>query len=263
MTSIVVDAQTGSQVMPWRLRVARAIVLGMAGALALPAVGTEAIKLVSTENAPFAYTSASTHQAIGLTTDIVATAAQRAAIPINVSLFPWARAYFLAQNNADTCVFPLARLPERERQFQWIGPLNKNRWVLFARSDFAAVIRSFDELRHYRIGGLIQDGPSVYLRARGVAVEQVSTNELNLNKLIAGRIDLWATGFHRGMLIASKANAGVLKQAFVIQEVDHYLACNLKLPAETVVALNLAAEAMWHDGTMKKINERYQDNPPD
>lgn len=240
----------------WRL------LLILAASLAGRAVAVESIKLVSDENAPFAYTSAA-GPVVGVSTEMALEAARRAGVPVSLSLYPWARAYFRAQTVADTCVYPVARLPERESQFQWVGPLNKNRWVLFARPDFGPGLAELAEARRYRVGGLLQDGPSLFLQAQGVEVAQVGNNDLNLNKLLAGRIDLWATGFLRGKMIAAKAHAGELKVAYVLKDVDHYMACNPKVPAAQLAALDAAIAAMWQDGTARRISERYQNNPPD
>jgi polar amino acid transport system substrate-binding protein len=241
----------------WRLfLILAATMAGRAGAVEQP------IRLVSDENAPFAYTS-SAGLVVGISTEMALEATRRAGVPASIDLYPWARAYFRAQTVADTCVYPVARLPEREAQFQWVGPLNKNRWVLFARPDFAPAIADLADVRHYRVGGLLKDGPSLFLQGQGVEVAQVGTNELNLNKLMAGRIDLWATGYVRGKLIAAKARVGELKMAYVIKDVDHYLACNPKLPAAAIAALDAAILTMWQDGTARRISERYQSNPPE
>jgi polar amino acid transport system substrate-binding protein len=226
--------------------------------LSLPARASEPLKFVSDENAPFASTDAATQTIAGITVDMVAEAARRAELPNTMALYPWARAYWLAQNDADTCVFPVARLAQRESLFQWVGPLSRNTWVLYARKDFRGTLGRLDDAKKYKVGGLVQDGPSVYLQSKGVYVDLVGTNELNLQKLRAGRIDLWATGYFRGKLVARKGNVPGIKPVFVIREVDHYLACNLNVPAHAVKAMNEAVEGMWQDGWMKHLNELYQ-----
>ena len=228
--------------------------------LGLPAQAAAPLKLVSDENAPFAFTDQKTRTIAGITTEMLAEAARRAGVRYSTALYPWARAFFRAQTDADTCVYPVARLPEREDKFQWVGPLNKNRWVLFARADFGDAIATLDDVRKYRVGGLLQDGPSVFLRSQGLSVDLVGANELNLNKLTAGRIDLWATGYYRGRIVATSAGAPLPKAVYVIKEVDHYLACNPKVGSGVIRELNAAVDAMWRDGWMKKTIERYQDD---
>ena len=225
--------------------------------LSWPARAAEPLKLISDENAPFASTDPVSKAVTGITFEMVSEASRRAGIPYTIELYPWARAIWRGQNETDTCVYPVARLAQRESQFQWVGPLSKNTWVLYARSDFRGAIGTLEDARKYKIGGLLQDGPSVFLASHGVDVELLGTNELNFNKLLAGRIDLWATGYFRGKLVA-KGSAETIKPVFVIHEVDHYLACHLKVPQRRIRALNQAVASMWQDGWMKRVNDKYE-----
>ena len=75
----------------------------------------------------------------------------------------------------------------------------------------------------------------------------------------AGRIDLWATGLYRGKEIAAEAGIKEIKPVLLIKDVDHFLACNSKVPEHVVQTLNRAVETMRSDGSIKQISERYQD----
>ncbi|UUZ51013.1 hypothetical protein LP420_16260 [Massilia sp. B-10] len=58
----------------------------------------------------------------------------RAAIDYEIEILPWKRAWFLAQSRSDTCIYSVSRIPEREKLFKWIGPINTSDWTLFGRS---------------------------------------------------------------------------------------------------------------------------------
>ena len=143
--------------------------------------------------------------------------------------------------------------------FQWIGPLSTNKWVLFARSDFQATINDLDDARNYVIGGLLRDGPTVFLQSKGIKVDSLGDAALNAKKLAAGRIDLWATGLHRGKWIAAEANITNIKPVFLLKDVDHFLACNPKVSPELIQALSQAVETMRSDGVIKRISDQYQE----
>jgi polar amino acid transport system substrate-binding protein len=228
-------------------------------AMFIVASPAQALKLLSDENAPFAYTDSSTQQIVGMTHEMVVEACKRAKVPCTIKLVPWARANVFAEADPDTCVYPLARLPERESLFQWIGPLSTNKWVLFARSDFQRAINDVDDAKNYAIGGLLRDGPTLFLRSKGISVDMVGDAALNVKKLAAGRIDLWATGLHRGRRLAAEAHITSIKPVFVLKEVDHYLACNPQVPTELIKSLNQAVETMRSDGVIKKITDQYQE----
>ncbi|WP_161974748.1 substrate-binding periplasmic protein [Piscinibacter terrae] len=217
-----------------------------------------ALHMLTDENAPFGYTDPASQKITGITAEMVIEAARRAKQPYVLEIFPWARAYSLAKNDPDTCVYPLVRLPERESQFQWIGPLSVNTWVLYAKTSFPGKVSSLADLEKYVIGGLLQDGPSMYLKSQGIKIDLVGDNKHNLKKLAAGRIDLWATGLHRGRALAAEEGITDIKPIYTLKEVDHYLACSPKTAESAVKALNQAVDTMRSDGWMKKIGEHYQ-----
>ncbi|SFU76128.1 substrate-binding periplasmic protein [Pseudoduganella namucuonensis] len=229
-----------------------ALCLGSAACAADP------VTIVSSENAPFAYTDARTGKVAGVTTDILAAVFKRANIAYAAEIYPWARAYMMGKSNADTCVFPVTRLPEREALFQWVGPLSVNTWVLFARADFSSRLEGLEDLRSQHIGGLLEDGPSQYLKAQGLNVELVGDNKHNIRKLAAGRLTLWATGLERGRILAEEMGVTGLKPVFLLREVDHYMACHPGMPPATMAKLNKALESLRGEGALKAIAAQHE-----
>ena len=74
----------------------------------------------------------------------------------------------MAQAGRDHCVYSTARLPARENQFQWVGPIAFNRWGVFARKDFAGKIGALDDLKPHRIGAVTFDAKADYLKENSV-----------------------------------------------------------------------------------------------
>lgn len=216
------------------------------------------VTIVSSENAPFAYTDKGSGKVAGVSTELLAEAFARAGIASQVAIYPWARAYMMAKNSPDTCVFPLTRLPDRENQFQWVGPLSTNKWVLFARADFTGVIRQLGDASRYTIGGLIDDGPTVYLKSQGLTLELTGDHHANVKKLASGRVQLWATGLARGTILASEMGVHDIKPVFVIREVEHYMACQPGISGTIVNQLNKALDTMRADGSARRIIDRYE-----
>src|SRR4051812_31000153 len=62
-------------------------------------------------------------------------------------VMPWKRAYLMALRQNDTCVFPTARTPEREKQFRWVGPSHFTDWTLYGRADHRFALRVLDDAR--------------------------------------------------------------------------------------------------------------------
>jgi polar amino acid transport system substrate-binding protein len=217
-----------------------------------------AVTIVSSENAPFAYTAKGGGKVVGVSTELLAEAFSRAGLLATVEIYPWARAYMMAKNLPETCVFPLTRLAEREASFRWVGPLSSNKWVLFARSDFQGEISQLSDAGRYAIGGLIDDGPSVFLKAQGLTVDLAGDNHANVRKLVLGRVQLWATGLERGRILAEEMGVRELKPVFLIKEVAHYMACEPSISSKTIDGLNKALDSMRADGAAKRIMDRYE-----
>ena len=234
------------------------LMLGLliAGAVAVPAA---ALELTTEENAPFNYLDSKQHVS-GMSTEILLELGRRTAIPMKIHVTPWARAYQTALNGADTCVYSTVRLPEREALFKWVGPISTNKWALFAKGDFNAPLANISDARAYRIGGVILDAKSLYLKSLGFSnFDLVGDDNLNLAKLMAGRIDLWISGLYRGKDLAAQVGIKNIKPVLVVREVDYFLACNPKVPDETVNALNQTLQTLRKEGFVKTVTERYAD----
>ena len=223
-----------------------------------------AVTIVSSENAPFAYTAKDTAKGsgkiVGVTTELLVEAFRRAGLVPAVAIYPWARAYMMAKNIPETCVFPVTRLAEREASFRWVGPLSSNKWVLFARSDFQGEIKQLSDAGRYNIGGLIDDGPALLLKSQGLTLELSGDAGANVRKLSLGRVQLWATGLERGRILANEMGLHELKPVFLIKEVEHYMACQLSISSNTIDGLNKALDTMRADGAAKRIMDRYEHN---
>jgi polar amino acid transport system substrate-binding protein len=177
----------------------------------------------------------------------------RADIAYAIELLPWKRAYAQALRERDTCVFSTTRTAEREALFRWIGPLNEAEWVLYGLAERHLALRTLDDARGFVIGTVLGDARDDYLRQRGFNVAPVTQEWLNPQKLLLGRIDLWAVG----LAVGSKPFAGKDWESRVVplltfNRVQTYLACNLKVPEAQVAAMQRAAAAMRRDGSMAR-----------
>ncbi|RQO72818.1 ABC transporter substrate-binding protein [Aquitalea sp. FJL05] len=193
----------------------------------------------------------------GLSTDIVQELLRRAGVAYDISLLPWIRAFNLTVLEANTCLYSTTRTDSREHQFKWIGPLVENPWVLYARADNRHAILSLEEARSFKIGGYSGDATSQYLIDRGFDVDLANTDQLNVKKLLAGRIDFWATGKYLGASLLAREKAGNVRPVLTFNTTLLYLACNPAMPDIQVQQLNELLRAMQRDGTFARINAKY------
>jgi polar amino acid transport system substrate-binding protein len=196
---------------------------------------------------------------VGSGTDKVREVMRRTGADYTLELLPWRRAYTLVQQEPHACVFSTTRTPERERQFKWVGPIDAGDWVLYGRADRNYHLRTLEDARKLRIGTYNGDARDEYLRARGFNVDAAQDDAVNPRKLLMNRIDLWAAGFTRDFTVL-KRNGWEHKIVPVLSfnRVQLYLACNTAVPTERIARMNAALEAMTRDGTMRRINRKYE-----
>ena len=195
---------------------------------------------------------------VGISTDKVRAALERAGIAYTIELLPWKRAYAAATDRPDACVYSTTRTPERESLFKWVGPLDSAEWVLMARASRRFALRSLEDARPYRIGTYYGDARDQFLRSRGFNVDSAPNDLINPRKLLLGRIDLWAAALRIGSPVLEQNGwAGQIVPVLVFNRTDVYLACNRAVPDALIARLNGAIGALERDGTMGKIERAY------
>lgn len=194
----------------------------------------------------------------GIAADIVREMFQRAGIEYTLTLrFPWERVYKMALETPGYGVFVMARLPEREELFKWVGPIGPDDWVLLARADSPINITSLEQARGYNIGAYKGDAIAEHLAAQGLEPSLALRDQTNVEKLQNGEIDLWATGDPAGRYLAKQQGVTGFKRVLRFDDAQLFLALNKQTADETVAKLQAALEQMKSDGTVEAINGRY------
>jgi len=194
----------------------------------------------------------------GSGSDKVREVMARTGVAYTMQLQPWKRAYTAALEQPDTCVFSTTRVPEREPLFKWIGPTGSGTWVLLGRADRHYAFKTLDDVRSLRIGTYIGDARDAYLRARGLTVDPAQNDTINGQKLLLGRIDLWAVSMRAGSNYRQLSGwAEPIVPVLVFNKIDVYLACNRSVPDALVARMNAALVAMRRDGTLRRIERKY------
>ena len=194
----------------------------------------------------------------GIAADIIREMFQRAGIDYTLTLrFPWERIYKMALETPGYGVFVTARLPEREELFKWVGPIGPDDWVLLARGDSTIEVDSLEQARQYRIGAYKGDAIAEHLVAQGLQPTLALRDQVNVEKLQSGAIDLWATGDPAGRFLAKQQGVSGLKRVLRFDSTELFLALNRQVSDETVEKLQAALDQMRADGTINTITGRY------
>ncbi|WP_147818936.1 substrate-binding periplasmic protein [Salidesulfovibrio onnuriiensis] len=197
----------------------------------------------------------------GLGTEIVEAMMQKLGVDFPIFVMPWARGYEMALRDANVALYSTTRTPERERLFQWVGPLLKERWVIYARQDSHIRIDSLEDAKEVgKIGTYIDDVKEQFLQKNGfMNLDSVRNDSMNPGKLVAGRIDLWISSSLSApyFMRLAKVNRGSIKEVFSFNESTLYLAFSLKTDPAIVKKWQDAYDELEAEGVIKEIQSKW------
>jgi len=131
----------------------------------------------------------------GMGTEVVKAVLEEAGEDVRIRSMRWARAYDIALNNENVLIYSIARTPQREPLFKWVGVIAPTRWFLFSLPGTEFDLKTLDDARQYQIATVKADVGEQYLIDKGFAVgrnlQSSNKYEHNYQKLKAGRVDLW------------------------------------------------------------------------
>lgn len=228
------------------------------------AIAAEPLRITLDPYPPFEYAENGLPKGIG--SEVVKAVLQEAGLEATFEELPFARAYNMLKANQEAVFYySLARTPEREALFQWVGVVASATHGLLALKDKAVTIETLEDLKNYTIGATNEDVVDQYLLARqqqlGLKLDRNSSYETNLKKLFGGRVDVWAGNQYAGLYLAEQQGhrADELKVVYTFDDlqVEYYLAASLSTPAETIQKLRAAFEKIHSDGTYDNIIKTY------
>lgn len=194
----------------------------------------------------------------GIAVDIVREMFKRADITYSLTLrFPWERVYKLALEKPGYGVFVMARLPDREKLFKWVGPIGPDDWIMLAKADSRISLKTLNDARKFKIGAYKGDAIAETLAKQGLKPIVVLRDQDNAKKLVSGQIDLWATGDPAGRYLARQDGVVGLKTVLRFNSAELYLALNKEVPDEVVTRLQTALDQLRKEGVVDDIMARY------
>ncbi len=151
------------------------------------------LQVATTEYPPFQYTD--NEQIKGFNTSIVEKVIKNAGYKPDIKSYPWARALKLAKKEREMLIYSIVRNPEREKKFKWIGviaPFNVYFWKLKNRDDIK--ISTILDAQKFKCGATTGDVRTDQLIKLGfipgLNLEAVESDQQNIRRLFAGKIDI-------------------------------------------------------------------------
>jgi len=198
---------------------------------------------------------------VGPSVEIVKEIQKRVGSSEEIKVYPWTRAYKMALEDENVVLFGMTHTKVREDIFKWVGPLATKRDILVAKKGSGVKINSLEDAKKVkRIGTLRDDTRERLLQSHGFTnLESVSDEQKNAQKLVMGRIDLWA--YKQPGLKTVCELAGVdyneIEEIFHLRVIDVSIAFSKKTSDSIVQKWRNAFNDMLADGTIKKIRDKW------
>lgn len=222
------------------------------------------LKALTQNLPPFSYIAGG--KVVGFSNELLDLIANESANTITSrELLPWVRAYSMVQERENTILYTMTRTLEREALFRWVGPICKRRIYLYKLRDRKdIVLKTFDDVRKYKIGVLRESASAKDLIMKGLQVgsdlDLALDDEANMKKFRAHRFDLLVSMDFAAMYNAPRAGLATdeLEAAFLLDDsLDYWFGLSLKTNPIIAKQLNGALEKIKKDGRYATLIKKY------
>lgn len=195
----------------------------------------------------------------GALRELVDALCKRLGLAPDVEFMPWRRALYVASTTPQTGIFPLTRLPERERHYRWLAPLYEENFIFMAQKGGDFDVDRPEDMKDKRVALLRGAAQSAILRELGYQrlVEASSIDEVH-RFLLAGMADA-AFGeraiIHRSLDMRGEEKHFVLGRP--VRSTTAWLAGSRDIAEAEAARWHAAMAELVADGTQKRIFRQY------
>ncbi|WP_163835319.1 substrate-binding periplasmic protein [Spartinivicinus ruber] len=199
------------------------------------------LKIVMTEFPPYVTNNPNKP---GTAVEIVKYAVTRSGVSASFLSLPWIRAYHIAQTEKNIAIIPIARTPERENIFSWIGLVGPYKVYFFKlanRKD--VIINSLSDAKKYRVGSNKGSSRANWLKAQGFKTVLTPSSDLEILMLFKERFELvlYPESVLYYRLNQENLSPLEVEKVLYVDSISReglYLACNKKTDKEIVEKLS-------------------------
>lgn len=167
-----------------------------------------------------------------------------------IRVLPWARGYAMATTKPRIMLFAMARTPEREKSFRWVGPFYHTDITLLAPAKRVVRAKSLAEARTLRVAVIRDDIGVEFLKKQGFpdsTITLINSLEQGLAMMDAGRVDLLCSN--------QKSLPAGYRTLWSVGEVSSYYALSLDVEPALVLRMQKALESLGDE--RQKILRKY------
>ncbi|WP_415713303.1 substrate-binding periplasmic protein [Maridesulfovibrio sp.] len=201
---------------------------------------------------------------VGISTELVEAALQKTKLNYELVLYPFKRALITVQKNPNTMLYTVARIPQRENMFAWIGPLHPRKVYLFKlkrRTDIH--IAGVEDIKKYHTGALSGGSVEQFFITHGFHEGDyylVSKSDQLLKMLFKKRIDLIPgdpLDLAYQMKLLGLKYSELEKVYMLSDEGGYYMVANKNTPDAIITMIQKSLDEIMATGLREEIINKY------
>ncbi len=220
------------------------------------------LKVLAEDHPPYCYEEEG--QAKGFLIDLVRLVMEQVQEGNTTVMFvPWARGYHDLKAGTGDVLFPMAKTPERDKLFKFVGPVFKNVEYFYRKKGSNINISTLDDAKKVdRIGVSRDTLPHQILTQKGFTNLDIGADfESGLHKLVKGRVDLvpLSNGVLQGLVAKSSSLDLSMfeKVGPPLFAASGYIAFGNHVPDTVVAKWQQALDNLKSSGVYQTIVERH------
>jgi polar amino acid transport system substrate-binding protein len=201
----------------------------------------------------------------GIAVNLLKEIAAMAGVSLDLELQPRLRAEQSFHETPDSLLFPLARLPEREQQFRWVGPVLPRRVAVYRLAKRRDIHwNGLHQLGGMRLGATAGTATLAQLLADGLRpgkeLDVAPSYYASVRKLLAGRMDLLVIAdlnMYWQLRLLRESPERIHEVAVLDASTDYYFGLRLESPPERAEALQRALDQLRRSGRLDALKRSY------
>lgn len=199
----------------------------------------------------------------GLTVEVVQEIQKRIGNKDRIQVVPWSRGIDKLNKEPNSFLFTMARTPDREHLYQWIGPILVIDYGLYVKADSTIQIQNLEDAKKIGLIGVYRhDIRDQTLSKLGFTnLDRASSVASSFKKLMIGRVAAYADA-KKGVAITAKLagyQASDVKLAYDLFKNPLYIAVSKSTDPAIVRQWNKTLDEMKKDKSFLKLLKKYNE----
>ena len=199
----------------------------------------------------------------GVSTEILRAACAESKIDCRINFAPWVRSYKTVQTTPNTLLYTVARKPERENDFIWIGPILPRETFIYSRAGLDTPPQNAADLSKLRVGVVRGEASIKDLEGIGVADNAIVTLPGNvdvLRMMVRGMIDAMVEteiGMAWSLRNSGYSSDQVVRAMPLSKVGAYYFGLNVGSDPALAKELQAAVDRLQRSGRINTIMRKY------